>query len=88
MRIFGKDYVPEPYIFEAYEYARNHPFYMAARMVTVHDLYAFDPDAKVSLDPFVDIISKHFHEPKEGLGFDHSPVAHMWRTVIFPDHPL
>jgi hypothetical protein len=88
VRIFGKDYVPEPYIFEAYEYARNHPLYMAARMVTVHDLYAFDPDAKVSLDPFVDIISKHFHEPKEGLGFDHSPVAHMWRTVIFPDHPL
>jgi hypothetical protein len=88
VRIFGKDYVPEPYIFEAYEYAKHHPLYMAARMVTVHDLYAFDPDATVSLDPFVDIIGRNFHEPKEGLGFDNSPVAHMWRSIIFPDHPL
>ena len=87
-RIFGKDYVPEPYIKKTYDYARNHKWYMDARMITVHDLYAFQPDMKVSLDPFIDIIGRHFKQPKEGLGFDNSPTAHMWRTMIFPDHPL
>jgi hypothetical protein len=61
---------------------------MEARMITVHDLYAFQPDMKVSLDPFIDIIGRHFKQPKEGLGFDGSPTAHMWRSMIFPDHPL
>jgi hypothetical protein len=61
---------------------------MEARMITVHDLYAFDPDTKVSLDPFVDIIGRRFRQPKEGLGFDGSPVAHMWRSLIYPDNPL
>ena len=27
-------------------------------------------------------------QPKEGLGYDGSPVAHMWRTMIYPDTPL
>jgi hypothetical protein len=87
-RIFGKDYVPEPYIKKTYDFARNHKWYMEARMITVHDLYAFQPDMKVSLDPFIDIIGRHFRQPKEGLGFDGSPTAHMWRSMIFPDHPL
>jgi hypothetical protein len=87
-RIFGKDYVPPPYIKKAYDEARNHKWYMEARMVTVHDLYSFDPNMKVSLDPFIDIIGRHFKQPKEGLGYDNSPVAHMWRTMIFPDCPL
>ena len=87
-RIFGKDYEPAPYIKRTYEYARNHKWYMEARMITVHDLYAFDPNMKVSLDPFIDIIGRHFKQPKEGLGYDNSPVAHMWRSLIFPDMPL
>jgi predicted HD phosphohydrolase len=87
-RIFGRDYVPPAYIKEAYEFARKHRWYMDARMITVHDLYAFDPDMQVSLDPFIDIIGRHFKQPKEGLGFDNSPVAHMWRSLIFPDNPL
>jgi predicted HD phosphohydrolase len=87
-RIFGKDYVPPPYVKRAYDYARNHKWYMEARMITVHDIYAFDPKMKVSLDPFIDIIGRHFKQPKEGLGYDNSPVAHMWRTLIFPDMPL
>jgi hypothetical protein len=88
VQLFGRDYVPEPYIFQAAEYARKHRWYMDARMVTVHDLYAFDPDATVSLDPFIEIIERNFRQPEEGLGFDNTPVAHMWRTLIFPDHPL
>jgi hypothetical protein len=87
-RIFGKDYEPQPHIKAAYEFARNHKWYFEARMVTVNDLYAFDPNAKVSMDPFIDIIGRQFKQPKEGLGNDGSPTAHMWRTMMFPDNPL
>lgn len=87
-RIFGKDYVPQPHIKEAYEYARKHRWYMEARLVTVHDQYAFNKDMVVSIEPFIDIIGRHFKQPKEGLGSDGSPVAHMWRTMIYPDNPL
>ena len=86
--IFGRDYVPPDYVKQAYEYARHHKWYMEARMITVHDLYAFNSEMKVSLDPFTDIIGRHFKQPKEGLGYDNSPVAHMWRSLIFPDAPL
>jgi hypothetical protein len=88
VRIYGKDYVPPDYIKQAADFARKHKNYMHARMVTVNDLYAFDPDAKVSLDPFIDIIGRHFKQPKEGLGYDGSPTCHMWRTMMFPDNPL
>lgn len=44
-RIFGVDYEPDPYIHAAHEYARNHRHYMEARLVTMNDQYAFDPDA-------------------------------------------
>jgi hypothetical protein len=42
------------------------------------------------VDPeiFTDIIGRNFREPKEGLGFDGSPVAHMWRTMIWPNNFL
>ena len=87
-RTFGVDYTPEPYIEQTYQTVRKHKWYMESRMVTVNDLYAFDPNAVVSMDPFIDIIGRHFKQPKEGLGFDNSPVAHMWRSIAFPDHPL
>jgi hypothetical protein len=84
VRLFGADYKPEPYIVEAYERARTHRWYMTARMITVYDVYSFDADAKVSFDDFVDILGRNFRQPKDGLGFDGSPVAHMWRTIIWP----
>jgi hypothetical protein len=87
-RTFGVDYTPEPYIEQTYQMVRKHKWYIEPRMVTVNDLYAFDQNAVVSMDPFVDIIGRHFKQPKEGLGFDNSPVAHMWRSIAFPDHPL
>jgi hypothetical protein len=87
-RIFGVDYVPPPYIKAAYGYARNHKWYMDARLVTLNDLYAFDPNVQVSIDEFTDIVGRHFRQPKDGLGYDNSPVAHMWRTMINPDAPL
>ncbi len=84
VRLFGADYRPEPYIREAYERARRHKWYMTARLITVNDIYAFDPKAVVALDEFTDVIGRHFRQPEEGLGFDDSPSAHMWRTIIWP----
>jgi len=86
--LFGIDYVPPPHIKAAYDYARNHKWYMEARLVTLNDLYAFDPNVEVSFDEFRDIVGRHFNQPKEGLGFDNSPVSHMWRSMIYPDNPL
>ena len=87
-QMFGVDYVPPPYIEATYQMVRNHKWYMDARLVTVNDLYAFDPNVSVAIDPFVDIIGRHFKQPREGLGNDSSPVAHMWRTIARPDQPL
>ena len=42
----------------------------------------------VDVDDFTDIIGRHFRQPKEGLGFDGSPVAHMWRSMIWPNNFL
>jgi hypothetical protein len=86
--IFGRDYVPPDYIKAAYEYCRKHRWYMAARLVTINDLYSFDLNHVVDPEKFTDIIARHFRQPKEGLGFDNSPVAHMWRTISTPDSPL
>jgi hypothetical protein len=87
-RIFGEDYVPPDYIRRDYEHARNHAWYMEARLITVNDLYAFEEGVEVTLDPFIDIIGRNFKNPPEGLGYDNSPSAHMWRTLENPDKPL
>jgi hypothetical protein len=42
----------------------------------------------IMADFFEDIIGRHFREPGEGLGFDGSHVAHMWRTAIWPNNAL
>ena len=81
---FGADYKPEPYIVREYERARNHKWYMSARLICVNDIYSFDPNARVNLDDFVDIVGRNFRQPEEGLGFDDSPSAHMWRTLMWP----
>jgi hypothetical protein len=83
-KYFGADYEPDDYIKAEYERARKHKWYMTARMITVHDIYSFDPNAKVSIDDFVDIVGRNFKQPAEGLGNDDSPVAHMWRTLRRP----
>jgi hypothetical protein len=88
VRLFGEDFKPEPYIQQEYERARNHKWYGTARLITVNDIYSFDPNAKVSFDDFTDIIGRNFKQPEEGLGFDDSPVAHMWRTIIWPTRYL
>jgi hypothetical protein len=85
---FGQDYKVEPYVQRDYEEARNHKWYMSARMICVNDLYAFDPDTQVVIEDFEDIIGRHFKQPEEGLGNDNSPAAHMWRTIRRPASAL
>ena len=84
IRLFGEDFQPEEYIQEEYKRLKDHKWYMTGRQITINDVYAFDPNVKVNFEDFYDIIGRHFKQPEEGLGFDNSPVAHMWRTIIWP----
>ncbi len=84
VEFFGEDFRPEPYVEAAYRKMRDHKFYMTGRLITLNDVYSFDPNAKVEIEEFTDIIGRNFREPEEGLGFDDSPCAHMWRTIIWP----
>lgn len=86
--MFGTDYVPPPHQQAEYRMVRKHRWYMAPRLITVNDLYSFEQGVKVSVDEFEDVIGRHFKQPKEGLGFDATSVAHIWRTAAFPDAPL
>jgi len=88
LKYFGEDYRPEPYIVAAYEQYKDHKFYMTGRLITLNDIYAFDPNVRAELEDFTDIIGRHFRQPEEGLGFDHSPVAHIWRTMMWPTRAL
>jgi len=88
IRFFGEDFRPEPYIYKAYEQMKDHRYYMTGRLITMNDIYAFDPDVRAELDDFTDIIGRHFRQPEEGLGLDHSPSAHIWRTMMWPTRAL
>lgn len=83
---FGPDFAPSAFVRDEYERAPHHRHYMSARLVTLHDVYTFDqaPPADLGLDEFEDIVGRHFRQPKEGLGFDGSASAHMWRTIMQP----
>jgi hypothetical protein len=61
---------------------------MTSRLITLNDLYSFEEGVVVDVDDFTDIIGRHFRQPREGLGFDGSPVAHMWRSMIWPNNFL
>jgi hypothetical protein len=85
---FGADYQPPEYIRREHEAARRHRWYMTSRLITINDLYSFDPSVVVDFDDFEDVVGRHFRQPAEGLGFDGSAVAHMWRTMIWPNNFL
>lgn len=85
---FGTDYNPPEYICREAEAARRHRWYMTSRLVTINDIYSFDPNVVVDFDEFEDLVGRNFRQPREGLGFDGSAVAHMWRTMIWPNNFL
>ncbi len=61
---------------------------MTCRIVTMNDVYSFQDDVSIEPEFFEDIIGRNFKQPEEGLGFDGSPTAHMWRTMIWPNNFL
>jgi hypothetical protein len=81
---FGADYKPEPYISREYETIKKHKWYATARLITCNDLYSFDPDVRVELEEFTDVVARNFRQPEEGLGWDSTPSSHMWRTINWP----
>ncbi len=85
---FGADYQPPEYLCREHEAARRHRWYMTSRLITINDVYSFDPSVTVDFDEFTDVVGRNFRQPREGLGFDGSPVAHMWRTMIWPNNFL
>jgi hypothetical protein len=85
---FGADYHPPDFIRREHEAARRHRWYMTSRLITINDIYSFDHDVVVDFDEFEDVVGRNFRQPAEGLGFDGSPVAHMWRTMIWPNNFL
>ncbi|MDB4960783.1 MAG: hypothetical protein JWP01_782 [Myxococcales bacterium] len=94
---FGENYKPDAFTEATYKAARNHKWYMGARLVTMADQETPEPkalyvgDAKhrhLTPDELTDIIGRNFKQPREGLGNDGSPVAHMWRTIINPTRML
>ncbi len=88
VRFFGANYQPPEYIQRDAEYARNHRWYMSSRLITLYDIYFFEKSDPINPEIFTDLIGRYFREPEEGLGFDGSPVAHMWRTMIWPNNSL
>jgi hypothetical protein len=58
---------------------------MTTRLITVNDVYAFDPNIVVGIDDFEDVIGRHFRQPEGGHGFDPGCpyVAHDDITVQF-----
>ena len=87
-KYFGPHFVPEPYIRAEYERMKDHKYYTMGRIITINDIYAFDPDVTCQLEDFEAIIGRHFRQPAEGLGFDGSQAAHIWRTIMWPTRAL
>jgi hypothetical protein len=87
-RFFGADFQPPEHVRREAEFARGHKWYMSARLVTIYDSYFFDESPAPDPEIFADIIGRHFRQPADGLGFDNSPSAHMWRTLIWPHNAL
>jgi hypothetical protein len=88
LRLFGPDYRVPDYLRREHEEARKHRWYMTSRLVTINDIYSWDPSVTVEFEEFEDIVGRNFRQPAKGLGFDGSPVAHMWRTMIWPNNFL
>ena len=61
---------------------------MAARLITLNGPYSFESGVHPNIGGFEDVIGRNFRQPKEAVGFDSSPVAHMWRSMIWPNNFL
>ena len=85
---FGKRYRIPQYILDDANYARQHQWYMTSRLITINDIYFSNDTIDIDPDELTDVIGRNFLQPQAGLGFDQSPTAHMWRTMIWPNNFL
>ena len=46
--------------------ARRHRWYMTSRLVTINDIYSFDPNVVVDFDEFEDVVGRHFGSRPKG----------------------
>jgi hypothetical protein len=76
INFFGPDYNPPDYIRHDYQAARQHRWYMTSRLITINDIYSFDPDAVVDYDEFEDVVGRTSGNPKRGS----DSTAPRWRT--------
>src|SRR5579863_5714751 len=60
---FGADYNPPDYIHREHEAARRHRWYMTSRLITINDIYSFDPDVVVTFEEFEDVVGRNFRQP-------------------------
>jgi len=88
VKFYGPDYVVPEYLQREYRAAKDHPWYLTSRIITINDVYSFEANVEIDAREFEDVIGRNFRQPEEGLGFDNSPVAHMWRTMIWPTNFL
>lgn len=86
--VSSEDFEPPDYLYQAREVAMAHPWYDSAMQVVVNDFYAFEQNTSLKFTAFTGLVERHFRRPASGLGFDESPSAHMWRTVIWPNNFL
>jgi hypothetical protein len=86
--VFGEKFDPPDYLHQAREVAMAHPWYDSAMQVVVNDFYAFQQNTSLEFTAFSELVETHFRQPAAGLGFDESPSAHMWRTMIWPNNFL
>ena len=56
----------------------------APSVITTNDIYAFEGNVVIAPAEIEDLVGRHFRQPEEGLGFDKSAFAHMWRSMICP----
>lgn len=87
-QVFGEEFVPPHYLVKAHKDAQAHPWYDSAMQVVVNDFYAFDSSIEIEIEQFAALMATSFRQPEAGLGFDDSPSAHMWRTMIWPNNFL
>jgi hypothetical protein len=66
VRFFGPDYVPPDYIRREAADARQHRWYMTARLVTLYDIYFFDDSDVPPVGPLLDVIGRNFRQPVGG----------------------
>ncbi len=63
---FGADYQPPDYIRREHEAARQHRWYMTSRLITINDIYSFDPNVVVDFDDFEDVVGRTSGSPPRG----------------------